>query len=180
MRAKIVWTVLFVAVCLSTSALQAADDFTVCKGTFALCTTAKCTPVPGKEGTVSCGCEVKTGYSAGHESCEKAKEVGAGQLMSRYYPVKYHVNCSNSRPWATCLDKPCTVDKDNPSKATCACSLVQNQGDYVVVTSKYETSTCTTGIVSSATVQQSEQITDFLKTQPDLPPFPIQVMNPTK
>ncbi len=178
MRLKVACILLFVAAGLDPGTLRAADDFTVCEGTFALCTTAKCTPVPGREGTVSCGCEVKTGYSAGHESCEKAKEVDAGQLMSRYYPIKYHVNCSNSRPWANCLDKLCTEDKNNPSKATCACSLVQNQGDYVVVTPNYDASTCTTGIVSSATVQQLEQITDFLKTQPELKPFPIKIVNP--
>ena len=180
MKSRMLWTLLSVAVCFGTPSLWAADDFTVCKGTFALCTTATCTPVAGKEGTVSCGCEVKGGYSAGHESCQKAEQVGAGQLMSRYYPVKYHAICSNNRPWATCLDKPCTVDKDNPSKATCSCSLVQNAGDYVVVTPNYDQSTCTTGIVSSATVQQSAQITDFLKTQPELNPFPITIVNPQK
>jgi hypothetical protein len=180
MKSKIAWTFLFVAVCVGTRALRAADDFTVCKGRFALCTTAKCTTVPGQEGTASCGCDVKTGYSAGHQSCQEAKEVGAGLLMSRYYPVKYHVVCSNSRPWATCPDKPCTVDKNNPSQATCACSLMQNEGDYVVVTQSYDTSTCTTGIVSSATVQQSAQITDFLKTQPELKPFRIKIVNPHK
>jgi hypothetical protein len=180
MKSKMACTFLFVSVCVGTTLLRAADDFTACQGTFALCTTAKCIAVPGQEGTASCTCDVKTGYSAGHESCQKAKEVGARQLMSRYYPVKYHVICSNSRPWATCLDKLCTVDKDNPSKATCACSLAQNQGDYVVVTQSYDQSTCSTGIVSSATVQQSSQITDFLKTRPEHKPFPIKIVNPQK
>jgi len=180
MKSRTVWTILLSAVCLWTTTAQAADDFSVCKGTFALCTTATCTPTPGKEGTVSCGCEVKNGYSAGHQSCQQAREVGPGRLMSRYYPVKYHAICSNSRPWASCLDKPCTVDKDNPSKATCACSLVQNAGDYVVVTPTYDPSTCTTGIVSSATVQNAAQLTDFLKTQPELKPFPVKIVNPQK
>jgi uncharacterized protein (DUF433 family) len=31
--------------------------------------------------------------------------------------------CANSRPWAWCLDMPCTVDVD-PSKATCLCKQV--------------------------------------------------------
>jgi len=180
MKLKIARAFLSVVICLWTASLQAADDLTVCKGTFALCTTATCTPVPGHEGTVSCGCDVKTGYSAGHESCQKAEAVGPGHLMSRYYPVKYRAICSNSRPWANCLDKPCTIDKNNPSKATCACSLVQNAGDYVVVTPTYDASTCTTGIVSSATGKNATLMDDFLKTQPELKPFPIKVVNPQK
>jgi len=157
---------------------RAADDFTVCKGTFALCTTAKCAPFPGQEGIVSCECDVRTGYSAGHQSCRDAEATNPGQLMSRYYPVKYHVICSNSRPWASCLDKPCTVEKGNPSRASCACSLMKDQGDYVIVTETYADSTCTTGIISSATVKDSAQITDFLKTQGNLKPFPIKIVNP--
>jgi hypothetical protein len=82
--------------------------------------------------------------------------------------VKYYAVCSNDRAWAWCLDKPCTVDKDNPSKASCACTLVKDQGPYVVVTDKYNDSTCTTDIWSSATVQAITQITDFLKTQDKL------------
>jgi hypothetical protein len=55
---------------------------------------------------------------------------------------------------------------------------MQNQGDYVVVTQSYDESTCGAGIVSSATVQQSAQITDFLKTKPELQPFAIKIANP--
>ncbi len=180
MKRKMALPGLFIVVCLWATTLCASDDFTVCLGNFALCTTAKCTPVPGQQGVVSCACDVKTGYSAGHESCQDVKHTSPGQLMSRYFPVKYHAICSNDRPWATCLDKPCTVDKDNPSRASCACSLVKDQGDYVIVTETYDDSTCVTGIVSSATVQQSAQITDFLKTTEHLKPFPIKIVNSPK
>ncbi|WP_157737121.1 hypothetical protein [Legionella lansingensis] len=37
--------------------------------------------------------------------------------------------------------------------------------------------TCTAGIISSATVKQAEEITDFLKSQKELQPYPIQVIN---
>jgi hypothetical protein len=86
--------------------------------------------------------------------------------------------CSNDRPWAWCLDKPCIVDKNNPQAALCTCDAVKNLGDYIIVTSKYTPATCATGVISSATVQQSEQITDYLKNKTKaLPPFPIQVLN---
>jgi len=74
-------------------------------------------------------------------------------------------------------DKPCTVNKEDPSKASCACTLVKDQGDYVIVTDSYNQSTCTTDVWSSATVQQITQVTDFLKSKDQLKPFPIKVLN---
>jgi hypothetical protein len=175
---KLVWMGLLFMVGLSAVAMLAADNgFVLCKSKYALCTTAKCTPVPGQKDTVSCSCDVKTGYSAGQQACSDAKETSAGNLRSRYYPVHYYAVCSNSRPWAWCLDKPCTVNKDDPSKASCACTLVKDQGDYVIVTDSYNQSTCTTDVWSSATVQQITQVTDFLKSKDQLKPFPIKVVN---
>lgn len=56
--------------------------------------------------------------------------------------------------------------------------MVKNLGDYVIVTSKYTPATCTTGVISSATVQQITQVTDYLKTKTKaLPAFNIQVLN---
>jgi hypothetical protein len=99
------------------------------------------------------------------------------QIRSRYYPVHSYAVCSNDRPWAWCLDKPCIVDKNNPEAASCTCDVVKNLGDYVIVTSNYTPNTCTTGVISSATVQQITQVTDYLKTKTKvLTPFNIQVL----
>jgi len=174
---KAVLSGLFLMLCWSAVAVLASDDFILCKSKYALCTTAKCTPVPEQPDTVSCSCDVKNSYSAGQQACQDAKETRTGNLKSRYYPVKNYAVCSNSRPWAWCLDKPCTVDKNNPSKASCACTLVKDQGAYVVVTDTYSDTTCTTDIWSSATVQQITQITDFFKSKDQLKPFPIKVLN---
>lgn len=177
MKNTILVVLLFAVGCCA-EALWAADGFVLCKSTYALCTTAKCTPIPGKKDTVSCACDVKTGYSAGQKACQEPKETAEGtQVHSRYYPVKAYAVCSNSRPWGWCLDKPCTIDKNDPSKASCACTLVKNQGPYVVVTDTYNKSTCTTDVWSSATVTQIDQVTDFLKEQDQLKPFPIDVIN---
>ena len=59
----------------------------------------------------------------------------------------------------------------------CTCDAVKNLGDYVIVTSKYSPATCSTGVISSATVQQIGQVSDYLKKTKLLPPFPIQVLN---
>jgi hypothetical protein len=110
-----------------------AQDFKVCKSKFALCTVAWCDPIPGNGKQVSCHCTVNTGYSAGQEPCQTVKETPEGQqVRSRYSPVKSYAICSNDRPWAWCLDKPCIIDKNNPEAAACACDVVRNLGDYVI------------------------------------------------
>lgn len=173
---KGLWIFSFLIIGFNITALAASFSF--CKSKYALCTTAKCTPAKDKEKLVSCKCDVKTGYSAGTKPCAAIEHTMQGQLIySRYYPIKSYVKCSNERPWAWCLDSPCWIDKNNPTKAMCACTLVKNKGDYIIVTNTYTPGTCTTDIYSSATVKDANQITDFLKGQKELPPFPIKVIN---
>ena len=158
------------------AASPSPPPFTVCPGTYALCTTAQCQLINGK---MSCACDVKQGYSAGTNSCSVppvAPPKPGDSIPSRYYPIKSMAICSNSRPWASCLDAPCTVDKD-PSKATCNCvESPPPSGSYVVVTDSYSASTCTTSIWSSATVVAVNEITAFLKTSEHLKSFPIKIV----
>ena len=155
-------------------------EFIVCESTYALCTTAMCQPIAGQEDTVACACDVKTGYSLGMKPCQAEVETGAGkQIASRYYPIKSYAICDNDWPWANCLDSPCTVDSSDPSKASCACSVVKQKGPYVVVTDTYTDSTCTTDLWSSATVTDANAATEFLKTNDNLKPFEVKVLNNT-
>jgi hypothetical protein len=149
-----------------------AADFIVCKSTYALCTTAPCEPIPGNKDFVSCRCNVTTGYSAGQKAC------AVGQLRSRYHPINSYARCSNTRPWAWCLDSPCEADKNNPTQAACKCGVVEGKGDYVIVdsTGSYNDTSCTTGMYSSALVTQLDEVTDFLKTHKSkLRPVPMKV-----
>lgn len=159
---------------LPAAAFAGGPNFVVCKSTYALCTTALCTPIPGDKKFVSCKCNVETDYSAGLKSCEEKKSGSAEHLRSRYHPITSYALCSNSRPWGWCLDAPCTVDKNDPSQADCKCSVVSNRGAYVVVNAdgKYDESSCTTGLYSSATVDQLDQVTEFL-AQHDTPLKPV-------
>jgi hypothetical protein len=153
-------------------------EFIVCESTYALCTTAMCQPIAGKDDTADCNCEVKTGYSAGTKPCEAAVETGAGkQIASRYYPIKSYAICDNNRPWAWCLDMPCTIDKSDPTKASCACKLVKDKGPNLVVTDTFSDTTCTTDLWSSATISDVNQVTDYLKRNDNLKPFDIEVLN---
>jgi hypothetical protein len=154
------------------------QDFIVCESTYALCTTAQCQPVDGKDEEAACDCDVETGYSAGLKPCDGQVKTAEGtQVRSRYYPIKSYAKCDNDRPWAWCLDMPCLIDPSDPGKASCACKLVKDKGPYLVVTNSYDDTTCTTNLWSSATIADVDQVTDFLKTNDDLKPFEIKVLN---
>ncbi|MGB8771061.1 MAG: hypothetical protein WCC92_15690 [Candidatus Korobacteraceae bacterium] len=158
---------------------HAKAPFQVCKSTYALCTFAKCQEIKilGTPLLFSCGCEVKTDeWSVGAQPCEPVEKTPEGQsvIRSRYHPIKTYARCSNSRPWAMCLDSPCVIDKNDKTKAQCTCPPVQDQGDYLVAPG---TDACTAGIVSSATVVDLDTITDFLEIQDKLVPSDFTVVN---
>lgn len=160
------------------AAQAAGPDFIVCKSTYALCTTAACVPSPGKKNVVSCKCNVENDYSAGLKACEVKRTPKGIELRSRYHPIDSYAQCSNSRPWGWCLDAPCMVDEKDPTHAACECRIVSRQGDYVIVNAngQYDASSCTTGVYSSATITELDQVTDYLKTHDTpLKPVPIKV-----
>ncbi len=180
------WKTVFAIGFLSLGALALAgcsDDATkptsiVCESIYALCTTAKCTPIEEGQGTVFCDCEVKTGYSVGGTPCHEPVDSPEGrQIVSRYYPIKSYAACSNDRPWADCYDRPCIVDEGDPAKAICSCNVVKDESPYVMVTDSYTEQTCTTGLYSSARVRDMLDVTDFLKTNEHLKPFDLKVVN---
>ena len=72
---------------------------------------------------------------------------------------------------------PCLIEPSDPGKATCACKLVKDKGPYLVVTDAYSDATCTTNLWSSATIADVDQVTNFLKTNDNLKPFGIKVLN---
>ncbi|MCB1442564.1 MAG: hypothetical protein KDJ72_06030 [Methyloceanibacter sp.] len=153
-------------------------SYIVCESTYALCTTAKCTSIEEGQETVLCDCEVKTGYSVGSTPCHEPIETPEGkQVVSRYFPIKSFAFCTNERPWAWCYDRPCIVDKSDPTRAACACNIVENDGPYVMVTDSYTDATCTTGFYSSARVKDLKRVTEFLKTNADLKSFALKQVN---
>jgi hypothetical protein len=111
------------------SSEEPLPQFIVCSSTYALCTTALCAPIAGNDQFVSCNCDVTTGYSAGLTECPGVQQTNDGAtVVSRRYPVKTYLRCSNDRPWAMCLDSHCIIDSDNPSQAACKCTVLADQG----------------------------------------------------
>jgi len=167
---------LMLAVC-SAPAFADGMQFQVCESTYALCTTASCNAEKGKDDVVSCKCDVKTGYSLGSKACDSVQEpVKGASIKSRYYPIKSVVSCLNDEPWAYCLDAQCTID-ENGTTAHCDCSLAPSTTAYVATTDTYDSTTCTSGPISSATFDQVLEATEFLKSSTELPPFDIEILN---
>ena len=168
---------LLLATAFAPSAFAQDASFKVCKSTYALCTTARCSPVPGNADAVACKCDVKSGYSLGAQDCQDPPGEAAGAAVrSRYFPVTSFVSCVNDRPWAFCLDSPCAIDVKGAT-ATCTCSLKRGKDPYVIVTDRYTKDTCSTGVISSATVADVLEATEFLKTNAHLPPRDFKVLN---
>ncbi len=159
-----------------------SPNFIVCSSTYALCTTALCSPIPGDDQNVSCDCNVTTGYSTGLTECPGVQQTDEGEtVVSRYYLITSYLRCSNDRPWAMCLDSPCIIDSSDPSQAACKCSVLAEQGPYIIVNADgdYSNTSCINGVNSYATVADVRQITDYLKTHnTPLKPFPIKVFRP--
>jgi hypothetical protein len=178
-----------------------APPFAVCQGTFALCTEAVCDPVitttaDGRKNVgFSCRCKVQVGYSVGGnvpknapcQSVPTAAPTVGQKVPSRYVPIKSYVACNNQRPWAWCLDSACVVDhvdKNDPTKGTanCACRIATG-APYVYIPSdgKYSRAGCDKEYVSSATVDDALQVTEFLTTPAgtNLPPSLPTLLTPS-
>jgi hypothetical protein len=178
--------------------------FAVCPGTFALCTEAVCDPViktvdGRKRIEFSCSCKVQVGYSVGAnvpnvnkggnpcKSVPKDPPAVGQRIPSRYAPIKSYVACRNNRPWAMCLDSPCVVDhvdKSDPTKGTASCACKVLTGSpyvYIPPDGKYSQKGCDQEYISSATVEDALQVTEFLTTPAgkDLPPTLPVVLVPT-
>jgi hypothetical protein len=158
-------------------------QFTVCQGTFALCTTAKCKRPEGVNGpslSLECLCDVETGYSAGKKSCADITQAPPTQgqpILSRYSPIQSMAVCAARVVYAQCLDSPCTVDLDK-SKAKCTCTAEESLGSHVVVKGTANDAMCRSAAWSSASLEDLMQITGFLYGQNPqlLKPLPIAIV----
>lgn len=159
-------------------------EFQACQYTYALCTYAPChgtkTVVTNQTEVTNttCDCQViENGWSVGQVGCP-VDQPNPPTIKSRYFPIRTYARCTNKRPWAMCLDSPCTIDPTDKTKAACTCTLKHDIGDYVVMPeSPGHPSQCDSGIVSSATVFDVSAISDYLETQDNMPVYDILVVN---
>jgi hypothetical protein len=102
-----------------------------CRGTYALCIRALCTPDVSGGDHVVCGCVVEQGWSMGRGNCESRKPVindGVTTIIStysnRFNNVDKTLTCLNQETkWAWCYGAPCVVDPHDPKSAACNCPV---------------------------------------------------------
>ncbi len=135
------WTCLVAAILVLLAVSCGGDDGgdpaiyvgggTLCVETprFALCTSAPCQIDTSDSSYAICRCDVESGANWGKTTCEERMPQGT-QLRSEFSPIqagppRYRkaLVCENAPMWASCLDALCTVDPNDPTKATCRCPV---------------------------------------------------------
>ncbi len=135
------------------------DSNSICDQEYALCTSAPCIPDPANPGKAICFCQMHNGKSFGQTSCKNRAPFidahGTHFVKSTYsfaeYDSKKTMLCPDGTPWTFCLDKQCTVDPKDPSRAICACDIYRT-GRFLTLGGNCDTKTCETGYWSGATV----------------------------
>ena len=136
---------------------------------------------PGDDHVCQCPVLPADSWSVGASDCEADKPNGV-HVKSRYSPVSTYARCTKPRPWAMCLDSDCKINPNaNPNApvtASCSCAVMQGVGDFLYDAAKPEQ--CDSGIMSSATVDDLDTITDYLQTQTQLQVHDFTVVNKQK
>ncbi|KTC66753.1 hypothetical protein Lbir_3055 [Legionella birminghamensis] len=130
----------------------------VCDQEYALCTSARCIPLPGSSDDAICDCVVEKGKSVGFTSCDQRKpgedKYKAASIVSTFsfeqFSTKRPINCSQGMPWTNCVDMPCTVDPQNKKRALCKCKIDNTQA-FFTFGGDCDISTCATGFWSGST-----------------------------
>lgn len=152
------WTLFF----FSSLNAQSATPI-ICNQMYALCTSARCIPLPESPNDAICECVTEKGPSVGFTTCEKRKptynKYKALSLISTFsfaqFATKKSMNCPSGMPWANCVDMPCTVDPQNKKRALCQCKI-DNTKAFFTFGGSCNTSTCSTGFWSGTTLKNAK------------------------
>jgi peroxiredoxin len=134
------------------TSLKVGDAY-ICHQKYALCTNAPCRADPHNPKVVICDCVVENGYSVGLTPC--ASKVPHGNTLYSTFSTELVVGnvramaCGADIAWANCVDFPCTLDPNDPSKATCQCALVKT-GPSFTFGGNCDTGTCGKTVWSGA------------------------------
>jgi hypothetical protein len=154
----------------------------LCKHPFALCTSALCVPQPGDSTQAICFCDVKQGLSMSTAPCDSLQpSTDASGIRTVYSTFSFDqfkegkkgMKCPSGTPWTWCLNKRCTVDPTNPNKAICVCDVMRT-GEWMTLGGDCDTSTCSTGYWSGATISEAEESGAFLTKMLGLDQSPVK------
>ena len=150
----IILVLAIIAVCVIYKNINKSSNIIKCNMKYGLCPAAKCIPNPYDDSKAYCMCDVANGtnYSVGNNDCEKIKpytsKSGEEVIFSDFSPVirkmGYHIQtCPPEAINFNCMNKICSVDPNNPSKAVCLCDKLDNNGlDWVTFNKNGEPKTC--------------------------------------
>jgi hypothetical protein len=142
----------------------------LCQQQFALCTSAPCIPQPGNPKVAMCMCAVEDGPNLASQPCDTLKpSTDANGIRSLYsqFALKQFASglktlkCPSGTPWTWCLNKPCTVDPADPTKAICACDVLRT-GEWITGGGNCDAGTCKTAYWSGAPVSDFNDGINFL------------------
>ena len=153
----------------------------ICHQSYALCTTAPCTSVPGTKNKSICSCVVKDGVSLGQLPCDKRKlttnNKGQQLLTSNFSFENSATNkvmtCTGNHPWTDCLDKPCIIDPINSNQAICTCDIKYSES-FLTFGGQCTTETCGTTLYSGASIEMFSQGTQALVKTLNLTKSPMK------
>jgi len=144
-----------------------------CNMKYGLCPAAKCIPSPYDDSKAFCYCDVKTGnnYSVGNNDCNNIQpyttKSGEEMIFSDFSPIitklGYHLTkCTPEAVNLNCMNKICSIDPNNPSKAICICDKLDNNGlEWVTYNKNGAPKTC--NYQSGASMQSHLNIDKFIK-----------------
>jgi hypothetical protein len=143
---------------------------------YGLCPAAQCIPNPYDDTKAYCWCDVMNGvnYSVGNNNCQDiypyTSNSGQEVIFSDFSPIinklGYHmINCPPEEVNLNCMNKICSVDPNNPSKAICICDKIDNKGmNWVTYNKNGEPKVC--NYKSGATIQGQKNTNAFIKNNP--------------
>ena len=155
----------------------------LCKQQYALCTSAVCIPQPGDPTKVICTCDVEDGASMASVACDTLQPStdanGIRTVFSTYSLTQSiqglkAMTCPGGTPWSQCLNKRCTVDPSDPTKAICTCDVVRSPNQWMTLGGNCNTSTCATSYWSGATIPDAYSGGAFMSKALGLDKSPVQ------
>jgi hypothetical protein len=130
------------------------EDMWLCSQPYALCTKAPCQLAAEGASVATCSCLVEDGYSLGFTACSERAPQGSS-VISTFSTIDVTAStrslvCPDGERWADCLDMPCEIDANDPSRAFCLCQVVAS-GEFVTIGGDCDASTCSSVIWSANT-----------------------------
>lgn len=151
--------------CLTTQSCDkpSINKFKLYRGKYALCTAASCEQDPNDPNILNCNCEVNNGLAIGLNSRINFGDTEPDQVYSLYsginLPVQNLQTCNNG-VWGDCLNKICTINPNDNTKAICMCKKI-SKTPWITFQFKNDPNPCSCNNLSGAYYNDFSDINNF-------------------